>query len=301
VLPLLQKTTVFRPLVVLLIAAAGLGGAGLPLYFRVEELNSKYIQEKSKYDLLRANAAIRETLKVYQERMSGKTEFLQWVSDLRELAERNGVAISGISPSLSGNPDKNLQKLSIKATISGRFTDIQRLVGVMQNRREKVHISDIGVNCGALNGCVMTLDMAMLLLVPAEKKKQGSSRAAHAPPEPQKPAAQAPAPDAKSAVVKSTAAVSPPAGPAGSRPARGKAEIARPAPVAAPAAAPGKALPAKFAEDIQPVSEKNPSAGAGSGGGNAVPAKFAADEPAVVRGSAPASGRRVIVDEEGGR
>ena len=288
VLPVLQKTSVFRPVVVFVILAAGLGGAGLPLYFKMEDLNNQYVQEKSKYDLLQANAAIRETLKVYQDRMSAKTEFLQWVSDLRELSDENGVSISGISPTLVLKPDRGVQKLQITAVFTGRFADLVRLLGIMQNRREKIHVADIGINSGITGKCTMNLSMSMLLLVPADRKKPAARQEARPPAPAQEKPAEKPA----------EKAVQSPAAPA-------KAPDKQPAAPGSSAPEARKPFPARFADDdaaLPPVAAPQaPPAPAKPerGAKKTVPAKFAVDEPPPKPAAqTPGSGRQSIVAEE---
>gem|GEM_PF-2554701 len=204
----LQNPLALRIAVVSVVALLGLGGAGMPLYFKVQELNAQYADQKNKADLMRANVVIKDTRKAYQERMSSKTEFIEWISEIRMLAAENKVATTGISPALNGSVggEKGPVRLGLRATLNGSYANLIKFVGVLQNRREKVNVNELRFfPSGKEYG--MSLSMAVLMSPP--KKSDGKKRAGAKPAEPsaaQPPATQSGAESPKTSGVDSQSA-----------------------------------------------------------------------------------------------
>ncbi len=159
----LQNPIVLRIFILALIGIVGLGSLGTPFYFRIETLQELDRIESEKKILIEQKENVENALKVFRTRLSPNTRYIQWMSEIRELAINSGLSVLGMDPRPILTKNKNeIQKLIIVANFSGSYANLVQFIGIMENRKYGVHVDNIRITPED-NKVRAVMEMAMLL------------------------------------------------------------------------------------------------------------------------------------------
>ena len=195
----LQNPVIFRVSVLTLIGLLGLGGFGLQLYFKIGRLKADYENETARTDLMDAHVVISGALRNYKSRLSPNTEFIEWISDLRELARQNNLQVLSINPTLLQVKDpKAMRKLLLNGKFSGGYRSVVRFLGTLQNRKEKIHVADFVIappekKADSAGETQAECSVALAVLMPPAGDKKKTGKEAKPKPEEPKPSEAKPA------------------------------------------------------------------------------------------------------------
>ncbi len=194
ILMVFQNPTIFRWTVVMTIAALGLGGFGVPLYFRIQRAHSDFNIQKSRNDLISARGIIDAAATEYKSHVSKNTEYIEWLSDLRDLTREMDLTADSMMPvvTTAGGTFPLYQKLFIKAEIMGSHSNIMRFLGTLEKQQIRVNVTEWRMapfsDLPGSNTYRLSISMGMFMSMPVQKKKAASQAAA---PEKQEQAAKA--------------------------------------------------------------------------------------------------------------
>lgn len=182
-----QNPTTFRWAVVMSIAALGLGGFGVPLYFRIQKAHEDYSVQKARNDLIKARTAIDAAATEYKAHVSQNTEYIEWISDLRDLTKELNITSENMSPMITtaGGTSPLYQKLVIRAELIGPIANLIRFIGTLETQQIRVNVTEWRLSPFLENQTVslsrLSITMAMLMRMPVQKKKGESSTSAGKP------------------------------------------------------------------------------------------------------------------------
>lgn len=179
-----QNPTAFRWAVVMTIAALGLGGFGVPLYFRIQRAHEDFSVQKARNDLIKARGAIETAATEYKAHVSQNTEYIEWLSDLRDLAKSLDISVETMSPMITtaGGTSPLYQKLVIRAELIGSIANLTRFIGTLETQQIKVNITEWRLSpfmeTQTVSSVRLSISMAMFMRMPVQKKKGAAPTAA---------------------------------------------------------------------------------------------------------------------------
>jgi len=183
ILMVFQNPTIFRWTVVMAITAMGLGGFGVPLYFRIQRAHSDFSIQKTRNDLIGARSVIDSAATEYKSHVSKNTEYIEWLSDLRDLTREMDLTADNMMPvvTTAGGTLPLYQKLFIKAEITGSHANLMRFLGTLEKQQIRVNVTEWRMNAVSdqPNSSVyrLSLNMAMFMSMPTQKKKAAAQSA----------------------------------------------------------------------------------------------------------------------------
>jgi|GEM_PF-4334095 len=201
-----QNPTLFKIVVLSLICILGLGGIGIPLNMSIKKQETLNAEQQERRRLIKLHDSYSTVLSAYKSHLSDKSEFIEWVSEIRDIMRQNGLSVQSITPVINAKEadSKTLRKLIIKMTANGKYIDIIRTMGIFYSRNEKVNITNFHIGeielAKDVKTCQLTIQLGMLMQPASAQKKVLTAEDAKTAPDQTRPAqAAAPAAEAKPA------------------------------------------------------------------------------------------------------
>ncbi|MDD4004669.1 MAG: hypothetical protein PHW69_05630 [Elusimicrobiaceae bacterium] len=173
----LQNPIIFRIVVLALIGIVGLGSMGVPIYLHIGTLQEKDQVQRSKKILIERKEEAEVALKAYKARLSPNIRYIQWLSEIRDLALGAGLKILNLDPKPVITKDKNeIQRLIVTASLEGSYDNIVQFIGTVERRKYGLCVDEIRLNPADKNiNAVLQLAMLLQPMSKSEAKKGGNA------------------------------------------------------------------------------------------------------------------------------
>ncbi|MFA6584036.1 MAG: hypothetical protein WCS77_07055 [Elusimicrobiaceae bacterium] len=159
-----QNPIVFRITVITLIGALGIGALGMPLYFRIENLQQTDGVQRAKKLFIAKRENVDKSLAAFKDRLSPNLRYIEWMTEVRDLAKESQLEVIALNPKQSTQKNgAEIQKLIITAALSGTYKDMIQFIGTCENRKFRINIASLLVTGLESGKHRMTFELAMLL------------------------------------------------------------------------------------------------------------------------------------------